>query len=155
MTSERARQLLDRERERIERALAAAASGREDQDELSQLDNHPADYATELYDRELEEGTVEHLREELEAIERAYKRLEDGTYGLSIESGKPIPDARSSWSHGPSAPPRSRRATSASLRTLLRGGRSPSGNARVLRRARAPRPPGTVRRGSRRARCCR
>jgi DnaK suppressor protein len=94
VTSERARQLLDRERERIERALAAAGSGREDQDELSQLDNHPADYATELYDRELEEGTVEHLREELEAIERADKRLEDGTYGLSIESGKPIPDAR-------------------------------------------------------------
>jgi DnaK suppressor protein len=94
VTEERARELLDRERERIERALAAAASGREDEDELSQLDNHPADYATELFDRELEEGTVEHLREELEAIKRAYKRLEEGTYGLSVESGQPIPEER-------------------------------------------------------------
>jgi DnaK suppressor protein len=94
VTPERARELLDRERVRIERALAAAASEREDEDELSQLDNHPADYATELYDREFEAGSVEHLREELEAIERAYKRLEEGTYGLSVESGRPIPDAR-------------------------------------------------------------
>jgi DnaK suppressor protein len=94
MTEERARELLDRERERIGRALAAASSGREDEDELSHLDNHPADYATELFDREFEEGTVEHLREELEAIKRAHKRLEEGTYGLSVVSGKPIPDAR-------------------------------------------------------------
>ena len=28
------------------------------------------------------------------AIDRAFKRIEEGTYGLSVESGKPIPDAR-------------------------------------------------------------
>jgi DnaK suppressor protein len=27
-------------------------------------------------------------------IERAERRLEEGTYGLSVESGQPIPDAR-------------------------------------------------------------
>ena len=34
------------------------------------------------------------LRNQLAAIERAEQRLADGTYGLSVESGKPIPDAR-------------------------------------------------------------
>jgi DnaK suppressor protein len=93
MSEERARELLERERRRIERALADA-SGREDADELSHLDQHPADYATELFDRELDEGMIEHLREELDAIDRAFKRLEEGTYGFSIESGDPIPDSR-------------------------------------------------------------
>jgi DnaK suppressor protein len=36
----------------------------------------------------------EQLREELEAVERAEQRLQEGTYGLSIESGEPIPAAR-------------------------------------------------------------
>jgi len=30
----------------------------------------------------------------LEPVERAERRLQDGTYGLSVESGEPIPDAR-------------------------------------------------------------
>ena len=94
MTEERARELLARERARVERALASLQSGREEDGELSHLDQHPADYATELFDEELEQGLEAQLREELAAIERAERRLEEGTYGLSIESGKPIPDAR-------------------------------------------------------------
>ena len=94
MTEGRARELLTRERRRVERSLAVATGEREDEDELSTVDQHPADYATELYDRELDESTVEHLREELDAIDRAFKRIEEGTYGLSVESGDPIPDAR-------------------------------------------------------------
>jgi DnaK suppressor protein len=93
MTEERARELLTRERRRVERSLAVATGERED-DELSTVDQHPADYATELYDREMDESTVERLRAELDAIDRAFKRLEEGTYGLSVESGKPIPDSR-------------------------------------------------------------
>ena len=93
MTEERARELLARERARIERALAGLA-GREDEGELSHLDQHPADYATELFDEELEQGLEAQLREELAAVERAERRLEQGTYGRSIESGEPIPDAR-------------------------------------------------------------
>ena len=93
MTEEHARELLARERARVERALAELAE-HEGSDELSHVDQHPADYATELADAELEEGLAEQLREELEAIERAEQRLADGTYGLSVESGKPIPDAR-------------------------------------------------------------
>lgn len=93
MNEARARERLAQERARIERALARLAE-REDEDELSLLDQHPADYATELFDAELEQGLAEQLRAELEAIERAEKRLEDGTYGLSVESGKPIEEGR-------------------------------------------------------------
>ena len=95
VTEERARELLARERARVERALADLEQRDEiEAGELASPDQHPADYATELFDDERDQGVAEQLREELEAIERAEKRLEDGTYGLSVESGEPIPDAR-------------------------------------------------------------
>jgi DnaK suppressor protein len=94
MNEARARQLLSRHRERIERSLAELARTDRDDDELSHLDQHPADEATELFEDELDEGLAERLRTELAALERAEQRLEKGTYGLSIESGEPIPDAR-------------------------------------------------------------
>jgi DnaK suppressor protein len=94
MNEAHARELLLRHRERIERSLAELARTDQDDDELSHLDQHPADEATELYDDELDEGLAERLRTELAALERAEQRLEKGTYGLSIESGEPIPDAR-------------------------------------------------------------
>ncbi len=93
MDPERARALLTREKERVQRSLAALEE-HEGADELTTVDQHPADVATELFDEELAGGMRERLREELEAIERAERRLEQGTYGLSVESGKPIPDAR-------------------------------------------------------------
>lgn len=93
MTEERARELLARERRRVERALADLTR-REDSTELSQLDQHPADYATELFIQARDQAVAEQLRRELEAIERAERRLAEGTYGISVESGKPIPDAR-------------------------------------------------------------
>ncbi len=93
VTEARARELLARERRRVKRALAELTR-REDSGELSHLDQHPADYATELFDEELEQGMAEQLRRELEAIERAERRLAEGTYGISVESGRPIPDAR-------------------------------------------------------------
>lgn len=93
MDQARARELLSFHRGRIERSLAELARN-DDDDELSHLDQHPADEATNLYDDELDEGLADRLREELAAIERAEQRVEQGTYGLSVESGEPIPDAR-------------------------------------------------------------
>jgi DnaK suppressor protein len=89
---EHARQLLARERRRIEGALSRLRP--EPDEELSHLDQHPADEATELFQEELDQGLTERLQEELAAIERAERRVEEGTYGLSVESGEPIPDAR-------------------------------------------------------------
>jgi DnaK suppressor protein len=91
MDSERARELLARERKRIERALAKL--GHEDTGEpADELDS--ANLASDLYQDELDEGLADDLREELEAVERAEARLAAGTYGRSIESGEPIPDER-------------------------------------------------------------
>ena len=92
MDPERARELLKAERERIERVLADLAPERPD--ELSDVDQHLADEASDLYEEELDQGRSEDLRAELAAVERAEKRLADGSYGLSIESGDPIPDER-------------------------------------------------------------
>jgi DnaK suppressor protein len=89
---DRARELLRRERERIERSLAELRRPL-DTDEVSGGE-HLGDQATELYTEELEAGQREQLLRELEAVERAERRLDDGTYGLSVESGEPIPDER-------------------------------------------------------------
>src|SRR5262245_43991932 len=91
MDPERARELLSAERERIERALARLA--REDTGEPAD-DEDPGNLAADLYQAELDEGLADDLRDELAAVERAEARLAAGTYGLSIESGKPIPDER-------------------------------------------------------------
>ena len=79
------------ERARIERALARL--GHEDTGEPADEED-PANLASELYEDELDQGLADELREELAAVERAEARLADGTYGLSVESGKPIPDER-------------------------------------------------------------
>jgi DnaK suppressor protein len=92
MDADRARELLAAERARIEEALAAL--GQEGPLESSER-KEPGDFDSEdLYQDELDVGRAEHLREQLAALERAEARLTAGTYGHSIESGDPIPDAR-------------------------------------------------------------
>jgi DnaK suppressor protein len=91
MEPQRARELLSRERERIERALTEVKRREDDEDP----DPYEAsDVAPDLFEAELGEGLAERLAEELEAVKRAEARLEEGTYGLSVESGEPIPDGR-------------------------------------------------------------
>jgi DnaK suppressor protein len=89
--AERARELLAAERERIERALRRLRP-LDDGEEADEDD--AANLAADLYQDELDEGLEEDLREQLAAVERAEDRLTAGTYGLSVESGRPIPDER-------------------------------------------------------------
>jgi len=91
MDPNRARELLAAERERIQRALGRL--GHQDTGEPADEED-PANQASDLYQDELDEGRTDDLRAELAAVERAEARLVDGTYGISIESGKPIPDER-------------------------------------------------------------
>jgi DnaK suppressor protein len=91
MDPDRARALLADERTRIERALVRLR--REDTGELADQDE-PADQASDLYENELDEGLSDQLRDALAAVERAEARIAAGTYGLSIESGRSIPDER-------------------------------------------------------------
>ena len=91
MDPERARELLSAERKRIERALARL--GHEDTGEPAD-EQDPGNQGSDLYQDELDEGRADDLREALAAVERAEARLAAGTYGISIESGKAIPDER-------------------------------------------------------------
>jgi RNA polymerase-binding protein DksA len=64
-------------------------------DELGEVadggtDNHLADTATAMYDRELDEGLEEGARDTLVEIDAALQRIEDGTYGICEVCGKPI-----------------------------------------------------------------
>jgi DnaK suppressor protein len=92
MDPDRARDLLAGERSRIEDALAAL----ERVGPLEASDRtEPGDVSSEdLYQDEFDEGRRDELRRDLAALERAEARLAAGTYGLSVESGQPIPDAR-------------------------------------------------------------
>ena len=91
MDSDRARELLQAERARIERALSRR--GHVDDGDLAD-DDEPGDAGTDLYDDELDEGLRDDLQAQLQAVERAEARLVDGTFGLSVASGTPIPDER-------------------------------------------------------------
>lgn len=92
MDPDRARQLLASERERIENAIADLR--RESPDESDER-VEPGDEADEgLYQDEFDAGRAQDYEDQLAALERAEARLKEGTYGLSVESGKPIPDAR-------------------------------------------------------------
>jgi DnaK suppressor protein len=91
MDPDHARELLAAERARIARSLKRLAH----QDDAEEFDDEdPANLASDTYIDELDEGLSDDLRRELEAVERAEARLAAGTYGLSVESGEPIPDER-------------------------------------------------------------
>src|SRR5579872_7502464 len=92
MDPERARELLAAERARIEQGLAVLGT----EGPLEASDRiEPGDRDSEdLYQDEFNASRAEDLHAQLAAIERAEARLAAGTYGLSVESGEPIPDAR-------------------------------------------------------------
>ncbi len=76
----------------MEQAIAA----RSEQDTQAKQDQEePGEGGSEdLYEKELQVGIEADLAEQLAAIERAEARLAAGTYGISVDSGQPIPDAR-------------------------------------------------------------
>jgi len=61
--------------------------------ELSKVD-HPAELGTETFERELELTTLTIVEGELEDIDDALRKLDEGTYGICEECGKPIDEAR-------------------------------------------------------------
>ena len=89
-----ARELLARERERIQGSLAKLERTRRSELEEIDTSTDPVDDSELITETEVDDALQRQLRAELDAIERAEQRLEDGTYGLSIESGEPIPAGR-------------------------------------------------------------
>jgi RNA polymerase-binding transcription factor DksA len=95
------RTLLEQERARLTRS--AEFLERENpgsiEDELGEVgsggtDNHLGDTASATYDRELDEGLEEGVRETIAEIDAALKRIDDGTYGICEVGGEPIPEER-------------------------------------------------------------
>jgi RNA polymerase-binding transcription factor len=89
MDADRARELLALERDRIEQAIADL-----DPEASTEQDESRDDGSQDLYQQEFDAGRSQALQEQLAAVERAEARLADGSYGRSVASGEPIPDAR-------------------------------------------------------------
>ena len=89
MDAERARERLAEERARVERDLSGLG-----RPQASDSPEDSGDQAAGLERAETEEGLRQDLQRTLEAIERAEGRLADGSYGVSVVSGEPIPDGR-------------------------------------------------------------
>src|SRR4051812_17799890 len=63
----------------------------EDYGELTSYDNHFADTATELDDREKQMMVCEHAKRILEEVNEALERISEGTYGVCVDTGESIP----------------------------------------------------------------
>jgi DnaK suppressor protein len=95
MDENRARELLRAERAEAEGLLQATRSaGRQDRDAEDEEGVDASDPAEPLTAEGIDDAIAESLRERLAAIERAEQRLAKGSYGKSVRSGVPIPDAR-------------------------------------------------------------
>jgi DnaK suppressor protein len=89
-----ARDLLRRARERIESSLVDLKRVRQSETDEVDTETDALGDGGILEEEQVDDALAEQLRAELEAVERAEKRLEDGTYGFSVESGAPIPAER-------------------------------------------------------------
>ncbi len=101
MDDDDARERLAEERARLEEVRAGFdaehlhdESEDESTSELSHLAQHSADVATETFEREKDFSILEQVEAELADVERALRRLDDGTYGSCEACGQPIGDAR-------------------------------------------------------------
>jgi DnaK suppressor protein len=91
---EQARSLLDAERSRLEQLLSETTVDAEDDRAAANEPGDMTDPAERLIAEEGDDAVAARLREQLAAVKRAERRLDEGTFGYSVRSGLPIPDAR-------------------------------------------------------------
>ncbi|HEV7862512.1 MAG TPA: TraR/DksA C4-type zinc finger protein [Acidimicrobiia bacterium] len=101
MDAEHARQLIVSERERLAglvREREAEGIGTESENEsvseLSSLDQHLADLGTETFEREKDFSLLEQLEAEIEDLDAALRKVDEGTYGICEICGKAIEPER-------------------------------------------------------------
>jgi DnaK suppressor protein len=94
MEVERARALLEAERTRAQALLDGLNVDAHDDRAAANEPGDMTDPAERLTAEEGDDAVAAELRERLDAIARAERRLDEGTFGTSIRSGKTIPDAR-------------------------------------------------------------
>ena len=64
----------------------------EEEEDFTQHDS--GDMSQSLFTREVDATVEEQVERRLQAVERALQKIEEGTYGLSDDSGDPIPRGR-------------------------------------------------------------
>ena len=96
MNHDDARARLLAERSEVTELLADAESGgREDREtEDEEAAGEVSDAAQPLTAEGMDDAIADSLRDRLAALDRALKRLDAGTYGVSVRSGVPIPEER-------------------------------------------------------------
>jgi RNA polymerase-binding transcription factor len=94
MDTDQARERLYSERSEVESLLRRGEMAAELDREAQREVGDAADPAQALSAEGTDDSIVAGLRDRLAAIDRAIARLDAGTYGFSVRSGKPIPPER-------------------------------------------------------------
>ncbi len=94
MDDHRARELVSGEHTRVEGALRELLGEVHSEGLLERQQTGESDSGSQLATEMVETALIAELRDELAAVERAEERIAAGTFGLSIDSGLPIPEGR-------------------------------------------------------------
>ncbi len=89
-----ARELLAEERARVTALLDDRVEAGQEDRAAANESGDLADPAERLTAEEGDDAVAVGLRQRLAALDRAERRIEEGTYGRSVRSGLPIPDER-------------------------------------------------------------
>jgi DnaK suppressor protein len=96
------RQFVERQRERLVGLRDELVRIREgvsaDQEDLGETEGDTTldsgDLSQDMFTREMDASIGEQVERRLGEVDRALQKIEDGTYGLSDDSGEPIPRGR-------------------------------------------------------------
>ena len=97
------REFIEHQRERLEELrtelMQVRDSSKEDRQDLAEqeedfTEHDSGDMSYSLFTREVDATIEEQVGRRLEHVERALQKIEEGTYGLSDDSGEPIPKGR-------------------------------------------------------------
>ena len=90
------KQRLEEEKARLERMDRGLEEDQRDRavQEGDMTENDSGDMSQSLFTREMDATIEQQVEQRLGAVERALQKIEEGTYGLSDESGEPIPRGR-------------------------------------------------------------
>ena len=94
MEDAKARALLEAERRCVEQSLARMEQALGEDRGAADQEGDMFDSAEPLTQEGTDKSIRAELRDRLDAVGRAERRLAEGTYGRSVRSGQPIPDAR-------------------------------------------------------------
>jgi RNA polymerase-binding transcription factor DksA len=88
------KELLDEQAARLQERIRSLERAIASPDEYVEAMEERGDDAVLLQERDSAWDKLKFARDELAQVEKALRRIEDGTYGLSEVSGKPIPRKR-------------------------------------------------------------